>query len=206
MRPRTTTLLLAITAGAALVGVVRQRREQQSVARGVLEPATAAADVAARVAYGPLAARLAAWVPPVPATGPGRLAAAIWAAPLTAVGFTLALLAGRVPRWDPERHCFVTTDVGGLSRITLRALGMDANAIGHVVLCTRPTASDTLLAHEAVHTRQAERFGPLLPVVYAWCAARYGYRDHPLERAARLGARHALSFDQSSSDRDVASG
>ncbi|MEX0705789.1 MAG: hypothetical protein WD041_04155, partial [Nitriliruptoraceae bacterium] len=61
--------------------------------------------------------------------------------------------------------------------------------------------SASLLAHEAVHVRQFERLGPLMVPVYLWLAARHGYRDHPLERAARLGARRATAtgVDQSSS-------
>jgi hypothetical protein len=207
------TLALAGAVAVAVVGALRQRREQREVAAGALPPATATADVPQRVVYGPLAARLADWVPSPPATPLGRLAAALWSGPLTLVGFALALLAGRRPRWDPARRCFVTTDVGGISRVVLRMVGMDANAVGSVVLSIRPVASDALLAHEAVHTRQAERLGLLMPVVYAWLAARYGYRDHPLERAARLGARRVIEKGQgldsggaSASGSDEASG
>ena len=39
-----------------------------------------------------------------------------------------------------------------------------------------------------MHVRQAERLGPLLPLLYAWFSARYGYRENPLERGARAGA------------------
>jgi hypothetical protein len=39
--------------------------------------------------------------------------------------------------------------------------------------------------------RQAERLGPLLVPTYLWLNAWYGNRDHPLERAARTGARRA---------------
>jgi hypothetical protein len=69
-----------------------------------------------------------------------------------------------------------------------RRLGFAANAFGHVVLTARPDPSPTLLAHEAVHVRQAERLGIGLAPVYAILWARWGYRNHPLERAARRAA------------------
>jgi hypothetical protein len=181
------------TLGAGLVGVLRQRSESQAIRRGRLERATAASEVAPVAHYGPLAARLAQWVPEPPTTSAGRLAAGAWAAPLTAVGIALALASGAEPRWDPEWRCYVTRGVRGPSAYALRAVGADANAIGQVVLSRRGDPQPILLAHEAVHVRQAERLGPMLFVLYVWFGARYGYRDHPLERAARLGARRALA-------------
>jgi hypothetical protein len=179
------------TLGAGLVGVLRQRFESQAIRRGTLERATAASEVAPVARYGPLARRLAVWVPEPPVTPVARLATATWASPLTAVGMALALASGADPRWDPELRCFVTRGVRGPSASALRAVGADANAIGQVVLSRRSDPPPMLLAHEAVHVRQAERLGPMLFVVYVWLGARYGYRDHPLERAARLGARRS---------------
>ena len=177
------------TLGAGLVGVLRQRAESQAIRRGVLERATAASEVAPVARYGPLARRLAVWVPDPPATIPGRIAAGVWAGPLTAVGMAIAVVSGARPRWDPALRCFVTRGVRGPSAHALRAVGADANAIGQVVLSRGGEPQPVLLAHEAVHVRQAERLGPMLFVLYVWLGARYGYRDHPLERAARLGAR-----------------
>jgi hypothetical protein len=119
--------------------------------------------------------------------------AAVWAAPLTSIGFLMALAAGRRPRWSDEHRCWVVEGVRGPSGVALRTVGADANAIGQVVLSRSTISSRALLAHEAVHVRQAERLGPLLFPAYLWLAARYGYRDHPLERAARLGARRAVT-------------
>jgi hypothetical protein len=79
--------------------------------------------------------------------------------------------------------------VAGPSGWILARLGLQANTIGHVVLVRTPTASSTLLDHEAIHVRQGERLGPLLPLLYAGLSATHGYRDNPLEQAARLGAR-----------------
>lgn len=171
-----------------IVGAVRQRREAQAVRRGELPPASASAQLTPREVYGPLAARLAGWVPPAPATPAGRWLTSAWAGPFTVVGYGLALAAGRRPTWDPELGCFVAAGMRGPSSRLLRLLGADANTIGQVVLSTPAEPSRVLLAHEAVHARQAERLGPLLLPAYLWLGARYGYRDNPLERAARIGA------------------
>jgi hypothetical protein len=115
--------------------------------------------------------------------------AGVWCGPMTAAGFLLALAGGRVPRWDEELGCYVARGVGGLSSIALRSVGADANTIGQVVLSRVDDPHPVLLAHEAVHARQTQRLGLALLPLYLWLAARYGYRNHPLERAARLGAR-----------------
>lgn len=177
---------------AGVVGVVRQRREVRATRRGELAPATARADLAPRRDPGRLGAALAGWVPDRPRSRPGRVAAAVWAGPLTAVGLLLAGVRG-ARRWDPDRGCLVVEGVRGPSALALRLVGADANAIGQVVLSRPEVAPAHLLDHEAVHVRQAERLGPLLFPAYVWLGARYGYRDHPLERAARAGARAAVA-------------
>jgi hypothetical protein len=182
--------VLVATLVAGVVGAVRQRLEVEQVRRGA-HPRFSDAVHGPRT-DGP-AARLATWVPAPPRTPAGRLASAVWAAPLTTVGFLMALAAGRRPRWSDEHRCWVVEGVRGPSGVALRTVGADANAIGQVVLSRSAISSPALLAHEAVHVRQAERLGPLLFPAYLWLAARYGYRDHPLERAARLGARRAIS-------------
>lgn len=182
------------TLGAGLVGVLRQRAELRAIRRGTMQRATAAVDVDPIARYGPVASRLAGWVPEPPGTTYGRVACAVWAAPLTTVGMLLALLSGAEPRWEPDLRCFVTRGVRGPSAFALRSVGADANAIGQVVLSRGGRPPAALLAHEAVHVRQAERLGPTLFVLYVWLGARYGYRDHPLERAARLGARRAMQI------------
>jgi hypothetical protein len=73
----------------------------------------------------------------------------------------------------------------------MRLVGAGANTVGQVVLCRSTMPSSALLDHEAVHVRQAERLGPLLVPAYLWLNAIRGYRDNPLEHAARLGARRS---------------
>jgi hypothetical protein len=188
---RITTAGLTATLVAGIVGVLRQRAEAQAVRRGELTPASAATEVPPRAHYGPLADRASTWVPTAPGSPVARLAAVVWSAPMSAVGLVLALTGGRRPRWDTDRRCWVTAGVRGPSAVALRAVGADANAVGQVVLSHQAHPAKVLLDHEAVHVRQAERLGPLLLPVYVWFGARYGYRDHPLERAARRGAREA---------------
>ncbi|MCC5950336.1 MAG: hypothetical protein JJT89_17930, partial [Nitriliruptoraceae bacterium] len=141
---------------------------------------------------GPLGERLARWVPPRPSTPLGRVVAAGWAAPLTAVGILVALAGGRLPHWDATRGCLIARGVGGPSRRALGSVGADANTIGQVVLCRQAQPGAPLLDHESVHVRQGERLGMLLPISYAWASARHGYRDNPFERAARQGAADQL--------------
>lgn len=185
MRPA--TLVTTAAVGLLAAGTGRRLYEVRQTRRGQAAPlGPATRTVAGR--QGPLAGRIDRWDPAPPRTRVGRVVTAGWAAPLTTVGGLLAALGGARARWDPERGCWVALGVGGPSGVLLRALGLGANAIGHIVVVRRPSASPALLDHEGVHVRQAERLGPVLPLLYAWFSARYGYRENPLERGARSGA------------------
>jgi hypothetical protein len=179
------------TATVALVasGALRRLLEVRETRRGDLAPlGPTTRTVAGR--QGPLAAAVDDWHPAPPRTRLGRFAAAAWAAPMTTTGALLAAAGGGRPTWDPRRGCWVATGVRGPSGVLLRALGLTANAIGQVVVVRTARPSAALLDHEVVHVRQFERLGPLLPALYAWFSARYGYRENPLERGARAGAAH----------------
>lgn len=181
MTPGAVATLVGV--GGVALGVARRLRERAAQRAGRRLPA-------ARL--GPLADQLAHWVPAIPPSDGVRMATGAWAGPLTTIGALLAGMGGARADWDGARGCWVATGVGGPSGWVLARLGFDANTIGHVVLVRGDTPSATLLDHEAVHVRQAERLGPLLPLLYGACAARYGYRDNPLERAARRGAGEAV--------------
>jgi len=184
-------LLWSATLVAGVVGVVRQRAEAQRVRLGELEPDGPDGDRAPATPHGDVAALLSRWVPTPPRTLVGQLAVTAWSAPLTLIGLAVALVSGARPRWDASRRCLVATGVGGASGAALRLVGAGANTIGQVVLCRSDDPSATLLDHEAVHVRQSERLGPLLVPAYLWLNALHGYRDNPLEHAARRGARSA---------------
>ncbi len=178
-----------LTLLAGLIGVVRQRAESLEVRSGALPADGPDGDRPPGTPYGPVSVRIAGWVPIAPQSSLGRLAATIWSAPLSVVGLAVALASRARPRWDAERRCLVATGVKGPSDAALRLVGAGANTIGQVVLCRTTTPSEALLDHEAVHVRQAERLGPLLIPLYLWLNASHGYRDNPLEHAARRGAR-----------------
>lgn len=190
---RAWSLLVVTTAAAGVIGLTRQRWEAREVARGALPRASAAALLPPRSRQPGWAERLAGWVPDRPRTPVGRALTVVWSAPLTAAGLLLALLAGRWPRWDQQLGCFVVRGAGGPSRVALGVVGASANTVGLVVLSPGLSPDPVLLAHEAVHARQAERLGPFVLPLYVWLSARFGYRDNPLERAARRGARSAAS-------------
>lgn len=172
-------------------GLWRRWREARRTRAGQAAPVGPA--TALPTSHGPVAARIGTWVPTAPTTTRGRLAAATWAAPLTTVGGLVTALGRSRASWDAGRGCWVATGVGGLSSWLLALLGLHANTLGHVVVVRTPEASSSLLDHEAVHVRQAERLGPLLPVLYAVLSARHGYQDNPLEQAARRGAAAAAT-------------
>lgn len=175
--------LLALFFAAGAIGLVRQRRETLLRRRGQPPPVTEGLDTT-----GNLANAVANWLPEAPRTPTGRVAAAVWAGPASAVGVLIGLLGRGRPRWDPEFRCLVFEGVGGLPAVLLRGVGAGANAIGQVVISTYDPTSRPLLAHEALHVRQAERLGPLLLPLYVLFGARYGYRRNPIERAARRAA------------------
>ncbi len=117
-----------------------------------------------------------------------------WAFPTTCVGLAataLTLLTGGRARWVEgvlEVH-------GGFSTWALRKLvplpgGATAMTLGHVVIARDELAHDLTRAHERIHVRQCERWGPLFIPAYFLCAlvaklkGRDGYRDNPFEREA----------------------
>jgi hypothetical protein len=189
--PRALRAAWTVTLVAGGVGVVRQRAQARRIADGTLAADGPAGDRAPAQAPGALGAWLSAWQPAPARTLAGQLAVTAWSAPLSAVGIVAAVVSGGSLTWDARRRCVVARGVGGPSRAALRLVGAGANTVGQVVLCTSDAPSEALLDHEAVHVRQAERLGPLLVPTYLWLNAWYGYRDHPLERAARAGARRA---------------
>lgn len=118
----------------------------------------------------------------------------LWASPYTVFGLAigaLGLITGgqvHVCRGVVEFH-------GGVIRWFLqrgphRPLAM-AITFGHTVLGQSKPALDLCRAHEQVHVRQYERWGPtfgpayLLCSLLLWLRGRDAYRDNPFERQAR---------------------
>lgn len=117
----------------------------------------------------------------------------LWALPTTAPGLVLAALAratgGRVQRVDGTLEACGGAVGWLLARVPIEG-GAGAMTLGHVVVGRDARALDRCRAHERVHVRQAERWGPLFLPAYAvasgWAWLRGGdaYLDNAFEREA----------------------
>lgn len=120
----------------------------------------------------------------------------LWAAPNSALGAALGLV-GLIGGGRASVHTGVLEIEGplvawGLRHLTVLEGGVEAITFGHVVLgCDAATLEGTR-AHERVHVRQYERWGPLFIPLYlgasawAWAEGRDPYRDNVFEREAMV--------------------
>jgi hypothetical protein len=132
-----------------------------------------------------------------PPDRPTPFLAYAWAAPTSLLGLLFGLLALPGGRW--RRVAGVLEASGGWLPRLLRLVpiggGAAAMTLGHVVLGRDQTALDRTRAHERVHVRQAERWGPFFVPAYllmaGWLVVRRKnpYLDHPFEAEARAGER-----------------
>lgn len=122
-----------------------------------------------------------------------RLLRYLWAGPYTLLGLvlaTVALLAGA----RATRHRGVVEVSGGwLGAAFARMpepLRFSAMTLGHVILAVDRSALVQLRAHERVHVRQYERWGPLFLPAYLLSSllqlarGRNPYRENHFERQA----------------------
>lgn len=123
-----------------------------------------------------------------------RLLVYLWTLPTTSPGLlavALTLLTGG----RATVHSGVIEAHGGFAAFFLRYLtllprGASAMTLGHVVIARTAELHDATRAHERVHVKQCERWGPLFLPVYLlcslWIAIKRGdaYRDNPFEREA----------------------
>jgi hypothetical protein len=119
----------------------------------------------------------------------------LWAAPATVLGLALAGVGvsagGRISRHGGVFEAEGLLLAWGLRHLTLVRGGVSAITFGHVVLARDARTLRATRAHERVHVRQYERWGPLFIPVYIaasmWAALRGGnpYFDNPFEREAR---------------------
>lgn len=115
-----------------------------------------------------------------------------WAAPTSAVALPLlianAATGGQTILW----HGVIEIQ-GPLVRKVLSKGLIEAAALtlGHVILCADDNSRTRFRAHELVHVRQAERWGPLflplylLIMAWTWRRTGQGYWFHPWEIEAR---------------------
>jgi hypothetical protein len=108
-----------------------------------------------------------------------------WTLPNTIVGLALGALTFQPPRIHGGAIVFDRAP-RGVTWVMPR-LRRTAMTVGFVVISARPLEG-RLLAHEQHHIRQFMRLGPLFGPVYFALAIPFGYRRHPMERAARRAA------------------
>lgn len=126
--------------------------------------------------------------------GLANVARFAWAAPCSlvglAVGAAVLLCGGSARRNAGTLEVAVRRSIPGDSRL-LRALPFRAITLGHVIVGATPRELDRLRAHELVHVRQYERWGPLFLVAYPasslWqlLRGRRPYWDNHFEIEAR---------------------
>jgi hypothetical protein len=117
----------------------------------------------------------------------------VWASPATAIGLMLALVAWAGGARVRRAHGVLEVYGGRLGRCIActPALRFCAITFGHVVLGTDERTLERCRAHERVHVRQYERWGPLFFPLYLgsslWQAlrGRDAYFDNRFEREAR---------------------
>lgn len=123
-----------------------------------------------------------------------RLPLYLWAGPCSLAGLavvSVALVMGaRARLQDGTLQVAGGRFAGFLSGLPTR-LRILAFTNGHVIFALSWPVMDAYRAHELVHVRQYERWGPLFPVLYLGASlvlklrGRDPYFENPFERAAR---------------------
>jgi hypothetical protein len=118
----------------------------------------------------------------------------VWALPTTLVGLVGVAAIGATGGSVGVCDGVVEACGGCASRLSRRSGlvpgGIAAMALGHVVLAVDARLLARTRAHERVHVRQAERWGPAFIPAYAlsslwlFCRGRDPYFDNPFEREA----------------------
>lgn len=99
-----------------------------------------------------------------------KTAKLLWAAPCSAVGMAFAafiLLAGGKAKWSSGALEVTYRDHPASCGKLARKLPFRGIVFGHVILAVTRAELQTIGAHERVHVRQYERWGPLFFVAYA---------------------------------------
>ncbi|HET9671695.1 MAG TPA: hypothetical protein VFQ40_02465 [Actinomycetota bacterium] len=109
----------------------------------------------------------------------------LWTSPNTILGLALGLFTFQVPRIEGGLVVFDRAP-RGLTWLLPR-IGRSAMTVGFVIL-SAVRVEGRLLAHERHHVRQYMVWGPLFLPAYLALAVAFGYRRHPMERAAERAA------------------
>ena len=122
-----------------------------------------------------------------------RLWRYVWPLPWTVAGLLAALLAGLLGAHWQHRLGALEVHGGLLAAVCRRlpaSLRFEAITLGHVVLGLDTACLDGARAHEQVHVRQYERWGPLFVPLYLassgwqWLRGGCPYRDNHFARDA----------------------
>jgi hypothetical protein len=105
----------------------------------------------------------------------------VWTSPNTLLGLVLGALTFQAPRLEGALIVFDRVP-RGLTWLMPR-FGRSAMTVGFVILSS-VRVEGRLLTHERHHVRQYMAWGPLFIPVYFLLAIPFGYRRHPMERAA----------------------
>ena len=108
-----------------------------------------------------------------------------WTVPNTVLGLLLGLLTFQAPRAHGGAIVF-DREPRGLTK-ALHAMHRTAMTVGFVIVAAVPVEGN-LLAHERHHIRQYMAWGPFFIPMYLLLAIGFGYKRHPMERAARRAA------------------
>ncbi len=120
-----------------------------------------------------------------------RVLAYVWALPTTSVGLAaagLALATGGKARWVMgviEVHGGFAT--WALMRVVPMKGGATAMTLGHVVIGRDVEGLEWSRAHERIHVKQCECWGPFFFPAYlgasaiCWLRGKDAYRDNPFE-------------------------
>jgi hypothetical protein len=121
----------------------------------------------------------------------------LWAAPLSLFGvFVAALLyalSGFRGQWRIKSPAISLISPLSTTLFRHRLFNLSALCIGQVIIARDAANLQSSWAHECVHIRQAQRYGPLFPFLYCghslWCAltGRHAYWDNVFEVEAREG-------------------
>ena len=105
--------------------------------------------------------------------------------PATAIGVLLALGSGAGPwSWRSAGRVRLAICHRGLARWVLARRGFVAITLGDVVVAVRPLTPEER-RHESAHLDQYRDLGWRFLPLYLYYQWRHGYRDNPLEVAAR---------------------
>ena len=109
----------------------------------------------------------------------------LWTLPNTVLGLVCGALTFQRPRVVQGAVVFDRAP-RGLTAVMTR-FDRTAMTVGYVIVSAVPVEG-TLLRHEQHHIEQYRRWGPLFIPVYLLLAIPFGYRRHPMERAAMRAA------------------